>query len=161
MIVRDWKSTLGVLLIFVLGCFAGAFLSLAIVHHRVVQMLQRGSPAYEQFLERRLSRGLHLNADQREKFHEALVANIEARKQIQQQVQPQIQPQIRQVNEQTRQTFQGMLQPEQLATLQRNLADFRHRFGAPGIGGSSQEKEADSGTNAPPIAGTNVPSATN
>jgi hypothetical protein len=159
MIVRDWKSTLGVLLIFVLGCLAGAFLSLAVVHHRVVQMLQRGSPAYEQFLERRLSHGLHLDADQRGKFHEALVANIEERKKIQQQIQPQIQPQIQQVNEQTRQEIRNILKPEQLATLRQNLDDFRRKFGAPGIGGAVREKEADSGTNVPPIAGTNAPSA--
>jgi uncharacterized iron-regulated membrane protein len=161
MIVRDWKSTLGVLLVFVLGLLAGSFLTLSLVHHRVVQMLQRGSPAYEQFLEKSLSRGLHLDAGQREKFHEALVANIEERKKIQQQVQPQIQPQIQQVNEQTRQEIRGILQPDQLATLRRNLEDFRRRFGTPGLGGAPREQEADSGTNVPPIAGTNVPSATN
>jgi hypothetical protein len=161
MIVRDWKSTLGVLLIFVLGCLAGAFLSLAVVHHRVVQMLQRGSPAYEQFLERRLSRGLHLDADQREKFHEALVANIEARKKIQLQVQPQIQPQIQEANEQTKQQLKTILQPGQLATLRQNIEDFRHRFGAPGLGGRGLIEEASSTTNTPPIASTNAPSATN
>jgi hypothetical protein len=161
MIVRDWKSTLGILLIFVLGCLAGAFLSLAVVHHRVVQMLQRGSPAYEQFLERRLSRGLHLDAGQREKFHEALVANIEARKKIQLQVQPQVQPQIQEANEQTRQQIRGILQPEQLATLRQNIEDFRRRFGAPGLGGRGLTEEASSTTNTPPLAGTNAPSATN
>ena len=159
--MRDWKSSLGVLLVFGLGCIAGVFLSLAVVHHRVVEMLQRGSPAYEQFLERRLSRGLHLDAGQREKFYEALVANIEARKKIQQQVQPQIQPQIQQVNEQTRQQIRGILQPEQLATLRQNIEDFRRRFGAPGLGGRGLTEEASSTTNTPPIAGTNAPSTTN
>jgi len=157
MIVPDWKSSLGVMLVFALGCVAGIFLSLVIVHHRVVDMLQRGSPAYEQFLEKRLSHGLHLDADQREKFHEALVANIEARKKIQLQVQPQVQA----ANDQTRQQIRAILGEDQLVTLRQNIAEFRRRFGAPGIGGGALNKPAEAMTNSPPIAGTNVPPATN
>jgi hypothetical protein len=160
--IPDWKSTLGVMLVFALGCLAGAFLCLAVVHHRVVDMLQKGSPAYEEFLEKNLSRGLHLDPDQREQFHEALVANIKARKKIQEQVQPQIQPQIQAVNEQTRQQIKDILKPEQLAALRHNLEEFRRRFGAPGLGGGRGfNQEAESTTNTPPVAGTNVPSATN
>jgi hypothetical protein len=158
----DWKSTLGVMLVFLLGCLAGAFLCLAVVHHRVVDMLQKGSPAYEEFLERNLSRGLHLDPDQREQFHEALVANIKARKKLQDQVQPQIQPQIQEVNEQTRQQIKEVLKPEQMATLRHNIEEFRRRFGTPGLGGGRGfNREADDTTNTPPIVGTNVPSATN
>ena len=136
---RDWKSILGVLMVFGLGILAGAFLSLAFVHHRVVVALQRGSPAYEQMLERRLSRGMDLTPDQRQRFHEALVANIEQRKNLQLQLQPQIQ----EINQATRREFRDILQPAQLATLKDNLQDFRRRFGSPGIGGGGPRHGCD------------------
>jgi hypothetical protein len=128
--MRDWKSIFGVLLVFALGALAGAFGSLSFAHYRVAAALQRGSPAYEEFLERRLSRGLDLDPDQRERFHQALAANIEARKKLQAQLQPQIQV----INLETRREFQDILKSGQLATLRQNLQDFRRRFGAPGLG---------------------------
>ena len=128
--MRDWKSIVGVLLVFALGALAGAFLALSLGHYRVAAALQRGSPAYEEFLERRLSRGLDLDPAQRERFHEALSANIEARKQLQAQLQPQIQV----INLETRRELQGFLKPGQLTALKQNLQDFRRRFGAPGLG---------------------------
>jgi hypothetical protein len=129
--MRDWKSMLGVVLVFVLGCLAGVFVSLAFVHHRVDRMLQRGSPAYEQMLEWHLSHGLHLNSDQRERFHETFVTNIEERKKIQ----AQLQPQIRALNNQTHQEIKAILTPEQMQQFRHNLAEFRRRFGPPGLGG--------------------------
>ena len=127
--MRDWKSLLGVILIFALGGLAGGFAALALVHHRTTVFLQRGSLAYEQLLERRLSRGLHLDADQRERFHETFMANIEARKKIQ----AGIQPQMRELNGETRQQLKSILTPEQVRQFRRNLTDFRLRFGSPGL----------------------------
>jgi len=138
MTTRDWKSALGVLLVFLLGGAAGAFLALAWSHHRVTTLLQRDSPAFEQLLEHRLSHGLHLDPGQRERFHEALMANIEARKQLQKQLQPQIQV----INLETRREFQEILTPDQLAALRQNLQDFRRRFGAPGLGGAGRPMDA-------------------
>ena len=142
----DFKSILGVLLVFVLGALAGAFLALSIAHHRVTTLLQHGSPAYEQLLERRLGRGLHLDAIQRAQFHEALVENIEKRKQLQKQIQPQVQ----QINLETRTKLHAFLSLDQLEQLQRNLQDFRARFGAPGLNiGHPAATAADSTNGAP------------
>lgn len=136
--MRDWKSILGVLLVFVLGALAGAFIALSFAHHRIAVALQRGSPAYEEFLERRLSRGLDLDATQRERFHEALTANIDARKKLQAQLQPQIQV----INLETRRELRDILKPGQLATLRRNMQDFRLRFGSPGFGVGGRPPDA-------------------
>jgi hypothetical protein len=130
--MRDWKSLLGVMLIFVLGCLAGVFGSLAVVHHRVEVMLRRGSPAYEQLLERRLSRGLHLDPGQRERLHETFMTNIEERKKIQ----AQLQPQMRALTDQTRQQIKAILTPEQMQQFRHNLVEFRRRFGPAGLGGA-------------------------
>jgi hypothetical protein len=136
--MHDWKSSLGVILVFVLGVLAGAFLSLAFMHHRVTLALERGSPAYEQFLERRLSRGLELDASQREKFHDVLIANIEQRKKLQ----VQLQPQMQELNLETHRELRGILKPDQMATLRENLQDFRHRFGSPGLGTGGRRRDA-------------------
>jgi hypothetical protein len=124
------KSILGVLLVFVLGGLAGGFLALSIAHRWELAAIQRGSPAYEQFLERRLVRGLDLTDDQRERFHEALVSNIKARQDLQRELQPQMQ----ELNVELGRAMRVNLKPDQLATFRQNLKDFRQRFGAPGIG---------------------------
>jgi hypothetical protein len=156
--MRDWKSLLGVMLIFLLGCLAGAFVALAVVHHRTTVFLQRGSLAYEQFLERRLSHRLHLDPNQRERFHEAFMANIDERKQIQ----AQVQPQMKALNAQTGQQIRAILTPEQLEQFHENLADFRHRFGTPGMGSGQAVNTPASPTTttngAPTEIGTNPPS---
>jgi hypothetical protein len=131
--MRDWKSLLGVILIFVLGALAGVFISLAVVHHRTTVFLKRGSLAYEQMLEWHLSHGLHLDPGQRERFHEAFMSNIEERKKIQ----AQIQPQMRTLNEQTGQEIRSILTQDQLLQFRQNLVEFRRRFGPPGLGGAA------------------------
>lgn len=146
---RDWKSIFGVLAVFALGGVAGVLLAFIVVHHRVGQLMRPGSPAYEQMVERRLSRGLHLDADQRERFHAALAANIEARKKLQQQIQPQVQ----QLNLETRREMGAILSPGQRETFHRNLQDFRRRFGVPGLGGGPVQENATIGaTNAAPAS---------
>ena len=127
---RDWKSMLGVLAVFVLGAVAGLLIGFIFMRHRMTAMVKRGSPAYEQFLERRLSRGLNLDEGQRARFHEVLVANIEARKKLQMQIQPQVQS----LNLATKEQIRSMLTPQQLVTLRRNMEEFRSRFGARGLG---------------------------
>lgn len=147
---RDWKSILGVLIVFALGGVAGLLLGFIVVHHRVVQLMRPGSPAYEQMLERRLSRGLHLDADQREKFHAVLAENIEAR----QRLQVQLQPQVQQIKGETKRELGEFLTLKQRETLRGNLEDFRRRFGMPGLGGRAGGDEM-------PIGSTNSPPATN
>jgi uncharacterized protein YneF (UPF0154 family) len=155
--LRDWKSTLAVMLVFALGVAAGLFLGFIIMRQHVNAALRRDSPAYEQLLERRLSRGLRLDDSQRARFHETLMANIEQRKQLQKQLQPQIQA----LNLETARELRSIFTPQQLATFRQNLEDFRRRFGAPGLGGGrALDPVADSTNNVMPIGSTNaVPGA--
>ena len=156
--LRDWKSTLAVMLVFALGVAAGLFLGFIIMRQHVNAALRRDSPAYEQLLERRLSRGLHLDDGQRERFHEALMTNIEQRKQLQLQLQPQVQA----LNFETRRELRSILDAQQLATFRQNLEDFRRRFGNPGLGGGRGLDAAAGGTNnVPPIGSTNAAPAAN
>jgi uncharacterized protein YneF (UPF0154 family) len=147
--MHDWKSTLAVMLVFALGCVAGLFVGFIVMQRQVTVALQRGSPAYEQMLERRLSRGLHLNDDQRERFHEALANNIAARQQLQRQLMPQVQ----QLNLVTRDEIRSILRPDQLALFRKNMADFRGRFGSPGLG--RFDRTAGGTNDAMPIGATN------
>jgi hypothetical protein len=151
--LRDWKSTLAVMLVFALGVAAGLFLGFIIMHQHVAAALHRDSPAYEQLLERRLSRGLQLDDNQRQRLHEALMTNIDARKQLQVQLQPQVQA----LNQETRREIRSILTPAQLAIFHQNMEDFRRRFGAPGLGGSRGFEPVAGSTNADmPIGTTNA-----
>jgi hypothetical protein len=150
--LQDWKPTLAVMLVFALGVAAGLSLGLIIMHQHVNAALRRESPAYEQLLERHLSRGLELDDGQRQRFHQALMANIEQRKQLQVQLQPQIQT----LNFETRREIGSILNPQQLATFHHNLEDFRRRFGNAGLGGGRGKDSASGGTNnVMPIGATN------
>ena len=149
--MRDWKSILGVTLVFVLGMLAGAFISLTFAHHRVTTLLQRGSPAFEQLLERRLSRGLDLDADQRTHFHEAFMNNIAQRRQVQLQVQPQMQA----LNAQTAHELRAILNPNQLAVFRHNLAEFRKRYGTPGMS-NGRAFDADAESSPDELGSTNA-----
>jgi hypothetical protein len=152
--MRDWKSLLGVILIFVLGGLAGAFVSLAVVHHRTTVLLKRGSLAYEEMLERHLSHGLNLDPSQQERFHDVFMSNIEARKKIQ----AQIQPQMRALNGQTGQQLRSILTPDQLQKFRHNLVEFRRRFGSPGLSGGALKEAANASANTnavPDDIGTN------
>ena len=146
--MRDWKSLLGIILIFVLGGLAGAFVSLAVIHHRTTVLLKRGSLAYEELLERHLSRGLHLDPDQQTRFHDVFMSNIAERKKIQ----AQIQPQMRALNGQTGQQLRSILTPDQLQQFRYNLAEFRRRFGPPGLRVDAPKEAVNqsAGTNAVP-----------
>jgi hypothetical protein len=148
--LRDWKSTLAVMLVFALGVAAGLFLGFIVMHQHVNAALRHDSPAYEQLLERRLSRNLHLDDGQRERFHQALMTNIEQRKQLQLQLQPQMQT----LNQETRRELRSILNAQQLAIFRQNMEDFRRRFGGPSLGFRGAEPAAGSTNNVMPIGGT-------
>jgi hypothetical protein len=120
-----WKASIGVLVVFILGCFAGGLCASAYFAHRTMDFIQRGPVAFVDILDHRLGRRLKLDADQKLKLHQYLLENLEKRKQLQKQ----IRPQIRMVNEQTVEEITTMLRPEQAALFHENLLNVRPRIG--------------------------------
>ena len=138
------KAIAGVLLVFLLGCAAGTLASSAFFIHRGAVFLQRGAPAYVDILERRLTRGLSLDATQKTQIHDAFMSNLEERKKLQ----LQIQPQVRDLNQQTFRQIKTILHPDQVEGFQKNLAELHRRLGRLGAATEGTEEGASAPSNA-------------
>jgi hypothetical protein len=120
-----WKAVLGVILIFVLGCVFGAIGTSLIVRHRVLQIVRGGPEAMAELLERRTTRNLDLNTDQKAQIHALVLKNLQDRKQLQMQIQPQVQSE----NRETLKAIDAVLKPEQVQRFHDNLLEFKMRLG--------------------------------
>lgn len=120
-----WKAILGIMLVFIFGCFFGALATSAFFYHRTTQLLQRGPEGVADILERRMTRNLGLDANQRQQIHACFMNNVTQRRALQ----VQIQPQIQMLNRETLQQINAVLRPDQQEQLRQNLIQFRQRFG--------------------------------
>jgi Spy/CpxP family protein refolding chaperone len=120
-----WKVILGVLLVFLIGCAAGAFATSLVFHHRILTSLHGGPAAMAQIIERRATRNLDLTSEQRDQVHHLIVENLTQR----QQLQKQIQPQMRELNQQTLAQIQAVLNPDQAQKFHDNLELIRLETG--------------------------------
>ena len=66
--MKNWKAILGVIVVFVLGMTAGAFLTGAVAAKRLQRVLHGQTAFTAEEITRRLSRKLHLDANQREQL---------------------------------------------------------------------------------------------
>jgi len=129
----QWKAVLGILLVFVFGCASGWLLRSVVAYRQTTQLLQRGPEGMVDVLERRLTRRLALDANQKQQVHAYLMQNVLQRRQLQMQ----IQPQVLQLNRQTLMQIGSVLRPDQQEKLKDELVLFRKRFGrgpfSPGV----------------------------
>jgi len=87
----NWKSLLGLCLIFILGCVSGALVDRALVARKIKQLMENGPEAVTQVVQRRLTHDLSLDKVQQEQLHVILVnAQYEIRN-----TRKQIQPEVR------------------------------------------------------------------
>jgi hypothetical protein len=122
----NWKATLGVLLVFVLGALAGGLVASVYFVHRTTVLIQRGPSAFVELMEGRMTRNLDLDAGQKQKIHSILMQALEDRKRLQ----ATIQPDVQRLNFQTVQEIQSVMRPEQASLFHQNLIEYRKRFGA-------------------------------
>jgi hypothetical protein len=155
-----WKAAIGVILIFILGWFGGALSTWIIGHQRLIQFAQHNEQAIVTLLERRTTRGLHLDDDKKAQIHQLLQENIKQRSQLQKQIQPQVWA----CNRQTLDAINALLTPDQQQKLQDNLLLFKANFGRNPLGTGPEDKSA-APTVAPvpssAISGTNMSPASN
>jgi hypothetical protein len=122
---KTWKAVLGVVLIFILGWLAGTLSASLFIRSKILEVVHRSPEETADMLDRRMTRNLDLDQDQRARIHEAFLANVRGRRQLQ----TQIQPQIRILNRQTLDAIDSVLKPDQRLQFQENLALFKNRFG--------------------------------
>jgi hypothetical protein len=144
-----WKAVLGVVLIYLFGCFSGFISTSIFARHKLIDLLQHPGIAISAALEKRMTGNLHLDADQKQKIHEYFLENLDQRRTVQKQIQPQIQA----LNQTTFQQISTVLNPDQRDIFHDNVERFRRRLSASALG-----KEAD---NLIPLTASSVPSATN
>ncbi len=147
---KTWKVVLGVILIFVFGWLSGVICTSIYLHHKVITTFSRGPEGLADAVERPLARGMHLDATQRLKFHNALVAYFKQRAALQKH----IQPEVLALNQQSFQDVNAFLQPNQQERLKDNLERLREKSGRNLFGDSASAAHPTpataSATNAPP-----------
>ena len=122
---NTWKAVIGVVLIFVFGWMAGAISASLYIQHKTQAVLQGGPATLAKAVERRLTRGLDLDANQKQQIYDSFVKNITQRIELQKT----IQPQIRTLNQETFAEVNTVLKPEQQKKFRENVEQFRDRFG--------------------------------
>ena len=134
---------------FVLGWIAGALTSSIYFAHRANVFLQRGTPAFVELVERRLTRGLHLDAGQKAQVYDILMSNVTQRQELQKQIQPQVQ----RLNQESVRQIRAILHPDQLEAFRQNLEIWRLHHPRANL------SPADNATNSAPVDATNAPAS--
>lgn len=138
-----WKAVLGVLAVFIFGWLAGALSASVFIGHRALALYRGGPAVVEQTLEKRLMRGVGLDATQRQQVHGYVMENIDQRIQLQKQ----LQPQIRMFNRKTLGEIDAVLRPEQAEKFHANLEYFRMHAGRGFFGPGADDAPGPPATN--------------
>ena len=138
-----WKAILGVIAVFIFGWLAGALSTSLFIGHRALKLYQGGPVAMEQVLEKRLTRGVGLDAAQKQQIHGYFMQNVDQRIQVQKQIQPQIQA----LNRETLKEITSVLRPKQAEKFQANLDYLRMNAGRSILNAGADESPAGPATN--------------
>ena len=138
-----WKAILGVILIYLFGCFSGGVSTSLFFHHKMLEFLQHPAVAESAALEKRLTRNLGLDANQKQQVHECFLENLEHWKELQKQIRPQVQT----LNQQTKQQIIAILRPDPAELFHQNIEKFRKRWE---VNALNQDTENQSQPNAHP-----------
>lgn len=141
-----WKAVLGVILIYIFGCFSGVVSTSIFFHQKMLYFLQHPGVVASAALEKRLTGNLHLDADQKQQVHTYFLENLQKRKDLQKT----IQPQVLMLNLQTFQQITAILHPDQAELFQQNVEKFRKRSGAAALNPSAGNPSASNAQPAPP-----------
>ena len=121
-----WKAVLGVILIYIFGCFSGGVSTSIFFHHKMLDFLKHPAVAMLAVQEKRLTGNLGLDDNQKRQVHEYFLENLQQRREVQKQIQPQIQM----VNRQTMQQVTAILRPDQAQLFHQNIEKFNKRLAA-------------------------------
>jgi hypothetical protein len=135
---KTWKAVLGVILIYIFGCFSGVVSTSIFFHHRMLVFLQHPAVALSAALEKRLTGNLGLDANQKQQVHDYFLENLQQRKQLQKQIQPQVQM----LNQQTVQQVTAILHPDQAELFHQNVEQFRKRMAANAVNPNTENPSA-------------------
>ena len=120
--MKNWKVVIGIIAVFVLGLIAGGLVTLGVIRHRVP--FGRGPQAMTNFIVRRLSWDLRLDAQQREQLRGIVQESQQQMKAVRQQVHPQVEAILDRADTRIR----AILQPNQVETFDKLVAERRAKW---------------------------------
>ena len=123
---NTWKAVLGVVLIYIFGCFSGIVSTSIFFHQKMLNFWHNPAVAVSAALEKRLTGNLALDANQKQQVHGYFMENLTQRKELQKEIQPRVET----LNRQTVQQITAVLRPEQVELFNQNVDRLRKRFGA-------------------------------
>jgi hypothetical protein len=119
-----WKAVLGVILVFIFGFLAGVVSTSIVAEHKVADFLKHPGVGLMKVMEKRLTKGLELDDQQKKQIDDDFMENLRQHKQLQLQIQPQVQL----LNQATVKQITATLRPDQQERFNKNLDDLRNRF---------------------------------
>ena len=119
-----WKAVIGVVLIFIFGFLSGIVCTSIVAQRKIAAFYQHPAVSLSEIMEKRLTKNLDLDANQKQQVHQYFVENLDHRKQIQQGIQPQVQM----LNLETFRQINVILRPDQRDRFHQNILGMRKRF---------------------------------
>lgn len=129
--MKNWKAVVGVLGVFLLGMVAGGLVTARFIKNRAHQAFATGTPLAAEFIVRRLSWDLGLDADQRRQVLAIMQETQRGLQAAHQQVRPQTEKILADSNDMIR----AVLRPDQQAKYNQILAERRAARRRPWRGG--------------------------
>ena len=145
---KTWKAVLGVILIYIFGCFSGVVSTSIYVHHKSIEFLQHPAVSMSAMMEKLLTGNLDFDANQKQQVHAYFLENLQQRKELQKEIQPQVQT----LNRQTIQQVRAILRPDQAERFQQNIDKFRKRVEANAANQNTENSSAPQAPTATPAS---------
>jgi len=120
--MKKWKAILGVVVVFLLGAIAGGLITFGVM--RQLFQLGRGPQARADFVVRKLSWDLRLDAQQRQQLRAIVEEGQQELKPVRQQMHPQIETILDRVDAKIR----GILRPNQVGKFDQLVAERKAKW---------------------------------
>jgi len=120
--MKNWKAVVGIIAVFLLGVIGGGLVTLGVIRHRVP--FGRGPQAMTNFIVRRLSWDLRLDAQQREHLRGIVQESQQEMKAVRQQVRPQVETILDRADTRIR----AILRPNQVERFDKLVAERKAKW---------------------------------
>ena len=122
--MKNWKTILGIVAVFVLGMFAGGLVTAGVVRHRVHQVLSGDQRIVANIIVRRLGWRLRLDSAQKEQLRAIVTEAQQEVRAVRKQVQPQVEEIVSRAIERERAT----LRPDQAEKFDKLVAERKEHW---------------------------------
>jgi hypothetical protein len=123
--MKKWRSIVSIMIVFALGALAGALVTHKICEQRVEGIIKGEPGSTREFIVRRLTRDLHLDANQQEQL-QVIVRETHGEMRN---VRKQFRPQIDEILARSQDKVRAVLRPDQREKYERIIAERKKKRG--------------------------------